>query len=190
MNADSSFALGLGTTGIQWVAVATAFWVVTRVGRRRIYLSGVSFQTALLLLIGVLSAASKSSGSFWAQATLLMLIAASYGLTVGPLTFTIVAEVSSIKLRAQTCAIARAAYYVIAVPMGYIVSYSLNPLAWNLQGMSAFIWFGTALGVVVFVYFMVPETKDRTVRELDILWHRHVPARKFKSTVIEQDESE
>lgn len=190
MNADNAFTLGLGTTAVQFVAVICAFWAVTRVGRRTLYLRGVVFQTVLLLIIGIAAAASKSSASFWVQATFLMLIYASYGLTVGPITFTIVAEVSSIKLRAQTCAIARAAYYAIAVPMGYIASYSLNPLAWNLQGMSAFIWFGTALGVLVFVYFLVPETKDRTVRELDILWHRHVPARKFKETVIDKDEDE
>lgn len=190
MNADKAFALGLGTSAIQWVAVVLAFWAISRVGRRTLYLRGVTFQTVLLLLIGIVAAASKTSASFWVQATFLMLIFASYGLTVGPITFTIVAEVSSIKLRAQTCAIARAAYYAIAVPMGYITSYSLNPTAWNLQGMSAFIWFGTSLGVLLFVFFMVPETKDRSWRELDVLFHRGIPARKFRKTVVDKDENE
>ncbi|BEI82033.1 hypothetical protein CcaverHIS002_0211930 [Cutaneotrichosporon cavernicola] len=190
MGADKAFGLGLGTSGVQLAAVLVAFHLVTRVGRRRLYLSGVAFQTAMLLAIGIAAAASKSSTSFWIQATFLMLVYASYGLSVGPITFTIVAEVSSIKLRAQTCAIARAAYYAVAVPMGFVQSYSLNPLAWDLQGRSAFIWFGTAVGVLIFVYFMVPETKDRTVRELDILWHRRVPPRKFKTTVIDKDDDE
>jgi SP family general alpha glucoside:H+ symporter-like MFS transporter len=78
----------------------------------------------------------------------------------------------------------------MAVPMGYITSYSLNPTAWNLQGKSAFIWFATATGVFIFTYFMVPETKDRSFRELDVLYHRGVPARKFKSTVVDKDEDE
>jgi SP family general alpha glucoside:H+ symporter-like MFS transporter len=190
MGSDKAFALGLGTAAIQWVAVVCAFWAVTQQGRRTLYLYGVGFQTVMLLLIGVVAAASKSSASFWVQATFLMLIFASYGLTVGPITFTIVAEVSSVKLRAQTCAIARASYYAMAVPMGYITSYSLNPTAWNLQGKSAFIWFATATGVFIFTYFMVPETKDRSFRELDVLYHRGVPARKFKSTVVDKDEDE
>jgi SP family general alpha glucoside:H+ symporter-like MFS transporter len=190
MDSNKAFSLGLGTTAIQWVAVTCAFWAVSRIGRRRLYLAGVSFQMVMLLLIGIVAAASQSPASFWVQASFLILVYASYGLTVGPVTFTIVAEVSSVKLRAQTCAIARAGYYVIAVAMGYISSYSLNPLAWNLQGRSAFIWFGTSILVLVFVYFMVPETKDRSFRELDVLYHRGVPARKFKSTVVDKDEDE
>jgi len=119
-----------------------------------------------------------------------MLIFASYGATIGPITFTIVAEVSSVKLRTQTCAIARATYYLFAIPMGYITAYSLNPTAWNLQGKSAFIWFATAVGVFLFAYFMVPETKDRSFRELDVMYHRRVPPRKFRQTVVDKDEDE
>ena len=203
MGADKAFALGLGTAAIQWTAVVVAFWFVANIGRRTLYLYGVGFQCSMLLIIGILAVASSSSGSFWAQATCLMLVFASYGLTVGPITFSIVAEVSSVKLRAKSCALARATYYLFAVPMGYVGSYSLNPTAWNLQGKSAFIWLGTGgeyflpararltlVCVFVFTFFMVPETKDRSFRELDLLYHRHVPARKFKTTVVDKDDNE
>ncbi len=115
---------------------------------------------------------------------------ASYGLTIGPVTFTIVAEVSSIRLRTQTCAVARAGYYAAAVGSGYISAYSLNPLAWNLKGKAAFIWFATAIGVLIFSFCMVPETKDRSYRELDVLYHRGITARKFKTTEVAKDEDE
>ena len=190
MGSDKAFALGLGTAAIQWTAVVVAFWFVAKIGRRRLYLSGVAFQGTLLMLIGIAAVASKSAASFWVQATFLMLIFASYGATIGPITFTIVAEVSSVKLRTQTCAIARATYYLFAIPMGYITAYSLNPTAWNLQGKSAFIWFATAVGVFLFAYFMVPETKDRSFRELDVMYHRRVPPRKFRQTVVDKDEDE
>lgn len=43
--------------------------------------------------------------------------------------------------------------------------------------------------MVVWAYFRLPEMKGRTYRELDILFERGVPARKFKETVVsEQDE--
>ena len=190
MGPDNAFALGLGTAAIQWVAVVAAFWAVAKIGRRTLYIWGVGFQTSLLLLIGILAAASKSSASFWVQATLLMLIFASYGFAVGPITFSIVAEISSVKLRAKSCALARATYYLFAVPMGYVGSYSLNPTAWDLQGKSAFIWLGTGTCVFLFAFFFVPETKDRSFRELDLLYHRGVSPRKFKSTPVDKDSDE
>ncbi|OCF33722.1 hypothetical protein I316_04434 [Kwoniella heveanensis BCC8398] len=190
MDPDNAFALSLGNTAIQWIAVTAAFWAITRIGRRTLYLWGVGFQATMLILIGIVSVASKSSTAFWIQATLLILVFASYGFTIGPVTFSIVAEVSSVKLRAQTCAMARAGYYAAAVGSNYISSYSLNPLAWDLKGKAAFIWFGTAIMVFVFTFFLVPETKDRSYRELDVLYHRGISPRKFKTTVVEKNEDE
>ena len=167
-----------------WVGIVISFWATATFGRRPLYMSGVIFQSLCMLLIGIIACSTKSPGGYWAQVVLVMVVFLSYGVTVGPLTFAIVAEVSSIKLRAKTCASARAFSYTLAVPFGFVSSYSLNPTAWNLEGKSAFIWFATGLVMLVFTYLLVPETKDRSWRELEILWHRGTPARKFKSTEV------
>ena len=66
----------------------------------------------------------------------------------------------------------------------------LNPTAWDMKGKAAFVWAGTASCVWVACYFFLPECKDRSFRELDILFHRKVPARQFATTFIdEKDES-
>jgi SP family general alpha glucoside:H+ symporter-like MFS transporter len=39
-------------------------------------------------------------------------------------------------------------------------------------------------------YFFLPELKHRSYRESDILFHRKIPARKFKSTVIDLRDNE
>lgn len=36
--------------------------------------------------------------------------------------------------------------------------------------------------MTIWAFFRLPETKDRTYEELDVLFARNVPARKFKST--------
>jgi len=69
-------------------------------------------------------------------------------------------------------------------------TYMLNPTAWDMKGKAAFVWAGTASCVWVSCYFFLPECKDRSFRELDILFHRKVPARQFATTFIdEKDES-
>ncbi|KAI8168783.1 hypothetical protein K4K50_002388 [Colletotrichum sp. SAR 10_71] len=52
----------------------------------------------------------------------------------------------------------------------------------NLGGKVAFIFGATLAVCCVFIFFMVPETKDRTYIEIDELWTRKVPPRKFKRT--------
>lgn len=39
-------------------------------------------------------------------------------------------------------------------------------------------------------YFFLPELKHRSYRESDILFNRKVPARKFKSTIINVKDNE
>lgn len=40
----------------------------------------------------------------------------------------------------------------------------------------------------MWAYFRLPEMKGRSFRELDILFERGVPARKFKDTEVEETE--
>lgn len=62
--------------------------------------------------------------------------------------------------------------------------YAINPDQGNLGGKIAFIFGSTLAACAVFVFFMIPETKGRTYIEIDELWARKVPARKFKQTTL------
>ena len=66
----------------------------------------------------------------------------------------------------------------------FSLPYAINPDQGNLEGKIAFI-FGSVLTIcAVFIFFMIPETKGRTFIEIDQLWARKIPARKFKEAVI------
>ena len=69
--------------------------------------------------------------------------------------------------------------------MIYLASQMLNTTGWNMAGKCGYVWGGTALVCWVMAYFFLPEFKHRSYRELDILFNRRVPARKFASTVID-----
>lgn len=45
-----------------------------------------------------------------------------------------------------------------------------------------FFWGGTSLIVLVWAFFRLPETKGRSFEQLDVLFARKVPARRFKTT--------
>lgn len=69
--------------------------------------------------------------------------------------------------------------------MIYLASQMLNPTGWNLAGKCGYVWGSTAVVCWVMAYFFLPELKGRSYRELDILFRRKTPARKFKKTVID-----
>ena len=67
----------------------------------------------------------------------------------------------------------------------------LNPTAWAWGGKAGFFWAGFCALCVVWAFFRLPEPKDRTFAELDVLFRRGVSARKFKNTkvdVFQEDE--
>lgn len=79
----------------------------------------------------------------------------------------------------------RAAYYIVEIPCIFLASYMLNPLQANLGGKCGYVWGGTGLMCLIIAYFGLPEMKDRSYRELDILFRRKVSARKFSSTEVD-----
>lgn len=60
----------------------------------------------------------------------------------------------------------------------------MNPTQWNLKGYTGFVWGGTFV-LLVWAYFRLPETKNRTFEELDLMFAKGVPARKFSTYNIE-----
>jgi SP family general alpha glucoside:H+ symporter-like MFS transporter len=66
----------------------------------------------------------------------------------------------------------------------------LNPTGWGLVGKTGFVYLGTCFGVLVLAYFYLPELRDRTYREIDILFSRRTAARKFSSAVVGEDDEE
>lgn len=180
LNSDDTYKLNLGVTGIAFCGCIFSWFLMSRFGRRRIYFTGFFVLTTTLFLIGILAIPAEHSQTVkWVQAGITLIWVATYAMTIGPLAFTIVSEMSATRLRAQSIALARNAYNICSLVSNIVEPYLINPGEANLKGKTAFVWFGTALPVLIWAYFRLPETKDRTYEELDIMFERRIPARKF-----------
>lgn len=170
---------GLGGTGFAFVGTILSWFLLPRFGRRTIYLTGQTVLAALLLLIGILSAADGHGAGLWAQAALSILWLFTYSLTIGPITYSIISETSAVRLRAQTVVLARNFYQVVNIISNVLVPYMLNPTQWNWAGKTGFFWAGSAGLMALWAYFRLPEVGNKTYEELDILFAKKVDARKF-----------
>jgi MFS transporter, SP family, general alpha glucoside:H+ symporter len=96
-----------------------------------------------------------------------------------------VSETSSVRLRPLSVVLARTSYQLINIVSQVLQAYTVNPVEWNLAGRTGFLWGSTALAMFVWAFFRLPEIKDRTYEELDILFLKGIPARRFAKTHVD-----
>ncbi|KAK1715001.1 hypothetical protein CaCOL14_006133 [Colletotrichum acutatum] len=184
MDPGNSFSLSMGQYALGMVGTAGSWFLMSRIGRRTIHFSGLCAQFCLLLIVGCLSF-SNSNASVWAIGAMLIVFTFVYDFTVGPVTYSLVSELSSTRLKNKTIVLARAGYNASNIFVNVMTNYQLSSTAWNWGARTALFWAGTCLLSSVWVYFRVPEPKGRTYAELDLLFEHKVSARKFAGTKID-----
>ncbi|KAI0390012.1 sugar transporter [Xylariaceae sp. FL0594] len=185
---EKSFDLSLGAKGFAFVGTVLSWFMISRFGRRTLYMGGMGALSLILLLVGILNVTAGERG-LWPSGGLCVLWLFIYSLTVGPLAYSIISETSSVRLRPLSVVLSRVAYQIINLISQYLNTYMVSPAEWNWSGKSGFFWGGTAFLVFVWSYFRLPEIKGRTYEELDMLFMQKVPARKFASTHVDPYET-
>lgn len=190
MSPDFSFKLGLINSCLQFVGNIISWFLSGWFGRRTIYLWGTAVNITLLFLLAIIASIPQNNSTNYAQACFGIIISFVFATAMGPISYTIIAETSSVRLRALSTGVGRAAYYVAEIPMIFLSSQMLNTGGWNLAGKCGYVWGSTAVVCWLGAYFGLPELKDRSYREIDILFNRKVSARKFKKTVVDVKDNE
>ncbi|WVW86046.1 hypothetical protein I302_108084 [Kwoniella bestiolae CBS 10118] len=190
MSTDTAFALGLITSALQMIFVMLSWILTTYFGRRPIYIYGTLFNVVMLFALGIAASVGTSKAASQAQASFGLIVSVIFTFAAAPVSWAVIGETSSIRLRPLTTGIGRATYYIIEIPCIFLASYMLNPTGGNLGGKCGYVWGGTALACLITAYFCLPEMKGRSYREIDILFRRRVSARKFASTEIRPEEDE
>nr|OQO07282.1 hypothetical protein B0A51_16599 [Rachicladosporium sp. CCFEE 5018] len=175
-----AFNMTLGLYAIAFVGTILSWPLIANFGRRTIFLSGLGGIFVSLMVVGFLGISGpENSSASCAAGAFLLIFTFIYDSTVGPLTYVIVPEVSSSRLRHKTTVIARNMYNVTCIWTGVLTPYMLNNTAWNWGSYVGFFWAGMTALCFVWAYFRLPETKGLTYAELDELFQAKVPARQF-----------
>jgi MFS transporter, SP family, general alpha glucoside:H+ symporter len=185
MAENTAFALGLITSALQLIMVILSWVLTTYIGRRTIYVYGQFINCGFLVALGIAASCGNSKAANNAQASLGLIVSVLFCLGPAPASYAIIGETSSVRLRPLTTGIGRGAYYIVNIPCIFLASYMLNTDKWDLGGKSGYVWAGTALICSVMSWIWIPEMKDRSFREIDILFRRRVQARKWSKTVVD-----
>lgn len=182
----NAFNMSLAQYGLGFFGTLFSWVLMTHFGRRTLYVGGLATLFVLLMAIGFVSfAGAHNTAASWATGSLLLVYTFFYDSTVGPVCYSLVSELSSTRLRAKTIVLARNLYNILSIVNGAIIPHMLNSSSWNWRGKAGFFWAGLCSLCVVWSFLRLPEPKDRTYGELDVLFQQGVKARKFKHTTVE-----
>jgi MFS transporter, SP family, general alpha glucoside:H+ symporter len=183
LSPSSSFTLSIGVSVLGLVSVVCSWFLINRTGRRSTTLYGLAAIVFLLFLIEILDVIPRK-GTVYGQVVCIIAFAFTYLSTIGPISFTLFAEIPSPRLRSRTVGLGIVVQNVFGIVMNIVVPLLINPDATDLGGKIGFIFGGTALLSVAWCWFRVPETRGRGFAELDRLFERGVPARMFGGYVL------
>ncbi|WP_288789689.1 sugar porter family MFS transporter [uncultured Elizabethkingia sp.] len=161
---DSAFiqTIMVGVINVAFTLIAIKY--VDSWGRKKLLLSGISGMTVCLFIVGL--------AFYTQQQGYLVLIAilgyiAFFAMSLGPLTFVVIAEIFPTKSRATAMSIATF-FLWLAV---FLVSQTFPVLIGSIGSAYTF-WLYTFISILAFLFIRksIPETKGKTLEEIEASW--------------------
>lgn len=159
----------VGIINVAFTLVAIKY--VDKLGRKALLLIGIAGMTICLLAVG-------AAFYFEMQKGYLVLIAilgyiACFAISLGPLTFVVIAEIFPTKARGTAMSVAVFSLWVAV----FLVSQTFPILMGSIGNAFTFwIYMLMAVFAFLFVWKMVPETKEKTLEEIQGYWNAHEAA--------------
>ena len=187
MSESNALTMNIGQYLMGAVGTIGSWFLMKRVGRRALYLYGLTVQCLILVIVGGLGTVSSSNtGAQWGIGSMLLIYTFVYDFTVGPVCYSVVSEIPSTRLKIKTVVLARNFYNMGGIVNNILMPNMLSPNSWNWGAKTGFFWAGACLLLTIWTYFRLPEPKDRTYGELDVLFENKVSARKFHKVRVDQ----
>lgn len=163
-------AVGVGVINVAFTVLALR--LLDRAGRRTLLMVGVSGMSISLFTLGIafLGGGGSTFDSVLAIVSLMVFVA-SFAISLGPIFWLLNAEIYPLKVRSKAAGVGTMANWTF----NFIVSLTFLLLI-DALGRSGAFWFYGAIGLVTlaFCWFLVPETKGKTLEEIQAVFRARV----------------
>jgi MFS transporter, SP family, galactose:H+ symporter len=173
----------LATVGVGVVNVGmtiVAMFLVDRAGRRPLLLVGIA---GMIIMLGVLGLSFRyPSGQLaWIAVICLMGYVASFAISLGPIFWLLIAEIYPLKIRG----LAEGTAATFNWASNLVVSLTFLTLIEKLGASSTFFLYALASVLSwLFAYYFVPETKGRTLEQIEAFWRARHHAHQTESGIF------
>ncbi len=158
--------VGVGVVNVLMTIVG--LHLVDRVGRRPLLLIGLAGMSLSLIALGMAFNMSTQSHMLgWIAAISLMCYVAFFAIGMGPVFWLLISEIYPLRIRGAAMSVATFFNWgfnlVIGITFLTLIKILGRPETFWLYG-------GLSIGTWFFVYFLVPETKGRSLEEIEAHW--------------------
>lgn len=185
VSTSRSFAIGCGAQALSISGNIIAFFIIDRIGRRPLLLWAFGFLTVLLCVTGGLGTMTHNNSAVLATIGLMTIYNFAYNFALGAVVYAVIAETPTSRLRIKTIAMSTTIQQALFTMWQFVLPYIINPDQANLGASTAFIFGGLSVLCWIYLFFFQPETARRSFEEIDELFFKKVPARKFKGYVTD-----
>ncbi|EMR00970.1 D-xylose transporter [Cesiribacter andamanensis AMV16] len=162
---ESAFTQTLFIGLVNTIFTFVALWLIDRAGRRALLLWGVGGMAFCLLAVGICFYFSITEGP-WLLIFILGFIAC-FASSLGPIPWVIISEIFPTKTRGVAMS-----FCTVVLWIGVVLITQLTPMLLESIGGAFTFWVFmiNALFLLFFTWRMIPETKQRTLEEIELSW--------------------
>jgi len=158
--------------GVNMIFTVVAILTVDRFGRRFLQILGALVMAASMIALGM---ELWLGGKGLAALVCMMIYTAGFAVSWGPVTWVLLSEIFPNQIRGKAMALAVAAQWIA----NYLVSWTFPILNNNPflvrhfnHAFAYWIYGGMSILAALFVWRRVPETKGRTLEQMEAMWNR------------------
>lgn len=161
-NAAFQQTIIVGIVNVLFTFAAIGF--VDKIGRKKLLLWGGAGMGLCLLLVGL---AFQNGWTGYGLLIFILFYIACFAASYGPVTWVVISEIFPIKMRGLAMSVATFALWVAV----YLVTQTF-PMLLESAGPALTFWIfcGMSLLAFLFVWSQVPETKEKTLEEIEREW--------------------
>jgi SP family arabinose:H+ symporter-like MFS transporter len=163
---DSAFVQTVTVGAVNLIFTFVAILFVDKAGRKPLLIAGTSIQAISLSMVGYLF---QTGSQGWPLLISILSFTAAFNMALGPISWIVNSEIFPTKLRGRAMGITTFLLWFAC----YLVSQTF-PMLIDQIGPASTFWLYALFSIItmVFVITMVPETKGRTLEEIESSWRR------------------
>ena len=163
---DAAFTQTVSIGVVNLLFTFVAIWLVDLAGRKALLIAGSIVQVIALIGVGVMF--SNGNNGLWLLA-FIVLFTGSFAAAMGPIPWIVISEIFPTKIRGQAMSVA----VLVLWTSCYIVSQTFPMLVEAIGNAKTFwIYAACSFAGLIFVTLAVPETKGKTLEEIEQYWQR------------------
>ncbi|HVZ87850.1 MAG TPA: sugar porter family MFS transporter [Polyangia bacterium] len=167
-SASVAILASIGVGAVNLLLTLVAMQLIDRVGRRPLLLASLAGMALSLFALGLAFSLSRLAGSLgWIAVTGLMVYVGSFAVGLGPVFWLLLSEIYPLRIRGRAMSVATVVNWAanLLVASSFLTLTHLLGKAWTFWSYAA-----VSVGAWVFAFFLVPETKGRSLEEIEAHW--------------------